>query len=246
MLQIVYPTRGRGAWPSSGAGGTLSGDGTRPGAYYRAPVGGPPMPGTAGYRAVRDEGTVSIDEYAVHQAVMGIQRFVGVSVADGLYGPRTAAAVAGWQQAHGLTGDGVFGPRTAAVAALPAVTRTCQQLKPGNEVLPRLVKGHLNYESRWDVGAVGGLSPRDLGLAQINGPAHPSLSVNDRLDPEVAIEWAAGFVLGNLDAMGWDVEDAAAAYNLGRAGARAWVSAGRPQFWNGRDIWRYVANVLGG
>jgi peptidoglycan hydrolase-like protein with peptidoglycan-binding domain len=33
-------------------------------------------------------------------------------VADGLYGPATAAAARSWQQAHGLVADGLIGPRT--------------------------------------------------------------------------------------------------------------------------------------
>lgn len=36
--------------------------------------------------------------------------------ADGLFGPRTLAAVKAWQQAHGLEPDGVWGPKSRALA----------------------------------------------------------------------------------------------------------------------------------
>lgn len=46
--------------------------------------------------------------------VVAIQRIVGVT-ADGVFGPRTTAAVRRYQGRHRLTPDGVVGPRTAAV-----------------------------------------------------------------------------------------------------------------------------------
>ena len=46
--------------------------------------------------------------------VVAIQRIVGVT-ADGVFGPRTTAAVRRYQGRHHLTPDGVVGPRTAAV-----------------------------------------------------------------------------------------------------------------------------------
>ncbi|QCG93975.1 lysozyme [Azospirillum sp. TSA2s] len=46
-----------------------------------------------------------------------IQSIVGV-VPDGHYGPLTKAAVSRWQTAHSLQADGVVGPRTAAAMGL--------------------------------------------------------------------------------------------------------------------------------
>jgi hypothetical protein len=46
--------------------------------------------------------------------VRALQEKLGVS-ADGVYGPKTRAAVKRFQRAHGLTPDGVAGPRTLAV-----------------------------------------------------------------------------------------------------------------------------------
>ena len=45
--------------------------------------------------------------------VRAVQQKLGVS-ADGVYGPKTRAAVKRFQRAHGLTPDGVAGPRTLA------------------------------------------------------------------------------------------------------------------------------------
>ena len=45
--------------------------------------------------------------------VRALQQKLGVSV-DGVYGPRTRAAVKRFQRAHGLSADGVAGPQTLA------------------------------------------------------------------------------------------------------------------------------------
>jgi peptidoglycan hydrolase-like protein with peptidoglycan-binding domain len=51
--------------------------------------------------------------------VRALQQKLGVS-ADGVYGPRTRAAVKRFQRAHGLTPDGVAGPRTLAALGVTA------------------------------------------------------------------------------------------------------------------------------
>ena len=47
-------------------------------------------------------------------AVKEVQRLIGVSPADGIFGPGTEAAVKAWQAKNGLTADGVVGPATKA------------------------------------------------------------------------------------------------------------------------------------
>lgn len=49
--------------------------------------------------------------------VRALQQKLGVS-ADGVYGPKTRAAVKRFQRAHGLTADGVAGPQTLAALGL--------------------------------------------------------------------------------------------------------------------------------
>lgn len=46
-------------------------------------------------------------------AVVALQKKLGVA-ADGIFGPRTAAALRKWQSSHGLTPDGIYGPKTQA------------------------------------------------------------------------------------------------------------------------------------
>ena len=58
--------------------------------------------------------------------VRALQQKLGVT-ADGVYGPRTRAAVKRFQRAHGLAPDGIAGPQTLAalgLAAQPAQERT--------------------------------------------------------------------------------------------------------------------------
>jgi len=47
-------------------------------------------------------------------AVKEVQRLIGVSPADGIFGPGTEAAVKAWQTKNGLTADGIVGPATKA------------------------------------------------------------------------------------------------------------------------------------
>src|SRR4051795_3113546 len=49
--------------------------------------------------------------------VRALQQKLGVS-ADGVYGPKTRAAVKRFQRAHGLAADGVAGPQTLAALGL--------------------------------------------------------------------------------------------------------------------------------
>jgi hypothetical protein len=54
--------------------------------------------------------------------VRALQQKLGVS-ADGVYGPRTRAAVKRFQRAHGLAADGIAGPQTLAALGLAAAAQ---------------------------------------------------------------------------------------------------------------------------
>jgi hypothetical protein len=58
--------------------------------------------------------------------IRALQQKLGVS-ADGVYGPRTRAAVKRFQRAHGLTADGVAGPQTLAALGLGASAPKAQE-----------------------------------------------------------------------------------------------------------------------
>lgn len=251
---ITYPGQGRGAWPTNGAGGTLNTDGTAPGRYYRSVAAGTSLGtvGLNGYRADKGNLKCSVDDYAVWRAVAGIQtelRQMGHlapdTVADGLYGRLTGQGVATFQKANGLVADGVYGPATSRALWEPVARSTAVDVDPAhaNQLTPILV-GTLNWESGWDPGAVGATTPQDLGLAQINGPAHPELSADQRLDPRTAISMAAGLIAANLRYFGYRTDAAIAAYNLGRAGASRWLLDGSPDIWGARDVRSYIDHIL--
>jgi hypothetical protein len=58
--------------------------------------------------------------------VRALQQKLGVS-ADGVYGPKTRAAVKRFQRAHGLAADGVAGPQTLAALGLGAAAPKAQE-----------------------------------------------------------------------------------------------------------------------
>lgn len=244
MVQLTYATKGRGAWPKSGVGGTLNADGTAAGQYYRAPADGSPMamPGYVGYMLLAAGAPVDVNFYAVHQGVRAIQREIGATV-DGLFGPATAARLTTWQTEKRLPADGVFGPQSAQ-AMFTTIAAALAKNISGSTTTSRLVLGHVPVESGWDPAAVGLSTPHDLGLGQINGDAHLDLTPEYRLTPRLALTAVATIVQADLAAMNWIVRDAIAAYNLGVGGARAWVKAGHPAVFNGAPIGSYVAAVL--
>lgn len=247
MIKLTYPPVGRGAWPASGLGGTLNVAGTRPGSYYRAPtIAGVRMPGLTGALAVRLGISCDINDYAVHRAVMALQPHFN-AYPDGILGPATSLAIRAYQKAHNLAMDGAIGPATCRAIFEELVVEAAAHLDTLHAVLLRKIAvGTISIESGFDPGAVGVDTPRDLGIAQINGPAHPSMSAAARLDPAIAIPWMVAFVDDHLREFRYDIEAAIAAYNLGVAGAWAWVNAGRPQWYRGRDVQAYVAKIKEG
>lgn len=239
-LSLIYPDHGRGAWSSTG--GTLRSNGLAPGSFYRSPVAPMPMPGLVGYKAVQASGSCDINSYSVYMGVRGIQRELGVTE-DGLFGDDTATALKAWQAAHSLEADGIFGPSSAKAMFTPVASSIAASIST-NSVVSRLTLAHVGFESGWDPGAVGYVEPRDLGLGQINGPAHADLTPQFRLTPRYALGFVANFVYDNLEAMLWNERDAIAAYNLGVGGARSWVRAGRPDVWRGTNVKQYIDGVL--
>jgi len=250
MANLVYPLTGRGAFPSSGAGGTLDTTGTKPGGYYRSPAPNSSMSmiGRAGFLAERDNTEVSVNDYAVFLAVKWFQGFFGVT-ADGLWGPKTDAVVKNWQTSKGLKADGVLGPATAKAIFKNLVVKVTKEVNSAHPELATIVSGHVAWESGYDPAAVGVTTPQDLGLGQINGIYHPDMSVEDRLNPETALKWIANFVNANLVYFKYNVPDAVASYNLGRGGASSWIRDGRPDVWvngsgNTVNVRKYIDSVL--
>lgn len=242
---ITYPLHGRGAFATNTkVGGTLNAAGTGPGPFYRAPANASVrMPGLTGALAVRNKTAVSINDYAVYKAVQQLQPYFGAAP-DGILGPKTSQSIRNYQKAHGLLVDGVIGPVTSKSLFKPIIVAAAKSIDLSHALLiQRAVIGHVVMESGFDPAAVGYMDPYDLGIGQINGPTHPSLSVDDRLNVKTAATWIAGFVDGNFKFFHYDEDPSIAAYNLGRGGASAWITAGRPQFFHGANVWQYIANV---
>ena len=252
---ITYPEKGRGAWPKTGAGGTLTADGSALGKYYRKPKlkSGQKRPGKLAYDAIVADYATDINAYAVYKAVQGIQRWIGAPV-TGMFDKYTGEHLREWQAEEGLPVDGVFGPAAARHLFEPVIIRQAELIDPGHPTLGKIAVGHCNWESGWDHGAVGGASPEDLGLFQINGPSHPSQSVDERLTPLSSIKYGVALVQGNLLAFNYDEDAGIAAYNLGKQGARNWISDGRPDVWvrtvdgveKSTDVRRYINEIKRG
>jgi hypothetical protein len=67
--------------------------------------------------------------------VRALQQKLGVS-ADGVYGPKTRAAVKRFQRAHGLTADGVAGPQTLAALGVSAAAPKAKEADDSSAAAP--------------------------------------------------------------------------------------------------------------
>lgn len=240
------PARGRGAWAVSGLGGTLNVDGRSKGPYYCLAA--------AGVRKVGDIPAGSdINSRAVRAGVLAIQnalqrRQVPVKV-TGVFDAQTKSAVAAFQREHmpGESDWGGVGPETAE-ALFHHDVKVRAQAAGLSEWWA--VCGIAYHESTYDPGAVGYLDPSDLGLFQINGPAHPDMTEQQRLQPIPSIIFAAEYLIGARGSLGGNLRDAVASYNLGVGGARTWIRAGRPDTWTPtgsttpRDVTGYIDGIL--
>ena len=251
-------TNGRGAWPNSGAGGTKDYKATTPGPYY--------------YIGTGDLATTgNPDAYAVRRAVRAYQNALnrrlgkGTVEVTGHFDQATSDAVTAFQNKHKdfVTPWGGIGEDTSFLILYPDLIA---QVNANNNpaLTPVIASGIVRHESAWDAGAVGFVDPNDLGLAQINGPAHPDLSAADRLRPKVAFKFVIDYMNNALarykNSKGTDTAfkrygvqgDAISSYNLGSGGTDRWISQGRPQWYTPqgvntpRDVWAYIESVLQG
>jgi hypothetical protein len=222
--------RGRSAWPKAGGGGTLEWDGRTVGRYYCLAAPGMPVVGSGGWKS--KDG----NERAVHGAVLAIQRAAtrrGYAVPrSGVYDTATRSAVRRFRrEVMGETTDtwGGVGPSTAKALLMPDLRRICKD--NGLTTQWTVVCGVVQNESAWDPGAVGYVKPVDIGLAQINGDAHPDMSEKERLDPIFAFTFIVNYLRNAMKALDGNIDYAIASYNLGITGCKRWIAAGCPEMY---------------
>jgi hypothetical protein len=207
--------------------------------YYRQALGTEVPIGSAW---LREEDT-SHAAYCVHLGVKAVQVLVGAPV-DGWFGADTAAAVIRAQNATGVEADGIVGPTSMKAFLTPLIT----ELAVHNAVPAPILGGLLVNESTLDPACVG-VNGMDHGIAQINLGAHPSVSVEQALDPGYAGEFTVNDLsmrhsqwFAKTVADPWDI--AIAAHNSPLL-ARRWAIEGVPPVVPGRvfQIADYVARV---
>jgi hypothetical protein len=221
--------RGRSAWSKTGVGGTLEWDGRTPGRYYCLAASGMPLVGSGGWKSK------DVNERAVHGGVLAIQRALtrrGYPVdATGTFDVDTRNATRKFRQEEMGETDtwGGVGPSTAKALLLIDLKRACS--KKGMRKNWPVVCGVVQNESAWDPGAVGYVKPVDIGLAQINGDAHPDMSERDRLDPIFAFTFIVTYLTNAMRALDGNIDHAIASYNLGITGCKRWIAAGSPEIY---------------
>jgi hypothetical protein len=193
---------------------------------------------------------------AVNAGVFAIQRALnrrfkeGDIKVTGVFDQATSDLVQRFQSERmsGQTPWPGCGPDTAKALFSPDIKSRCKKKGWPD---PAVVCGVIKMESNFDPGAVGLVDDRDLGLAQINGAAHPDLSEGERLAPLTAIDFVIDYLANATRALK-DEDLAIASYNLGIGGATAWDKAGRPNPYAPapgapkRDVNAYIAKIKTG
>jgi len=236
--------RGRSAWPKTGEGGTLEWNGKTPGRYYCLAAPGMPLVGSGGWRS-KDP-----NERAVHGAVLAIQRALRRRLdtkleVTGVYDRATAEAASAFRHGIGQDSWGGIGPYTAKELWLPELKALCH--RRGIDQW-EVVCGVVQNESAWDPGAVGYIKPVDIGLAQINGEAHPDMSERERLSPTFSFNFVINYLLNAMKRLDGNLDHAIISYNLGVTGAKRWLAAGAPAMYTPpgsvpRDVLAYVDRI---
>jgi peptidoglycan hydrolase-like protein with peptidoglycan-binding domain len=245
---MAIERQGRGAWPSDGRGGTRKNP-TTPGKHYLLAQGFDTV-GIAAVLRFLDGQAIPLDELAVNKGVLAIQRLVnaceGVSAKvpeDGLFGAKTDAGVREVQRLGSVPADGVVGPTTMKTLLLLPIMKAAAGRW-------QAVYGLLQNEGGWDPGAVGYIDSNDLGLAQVNLIAHPTVTVEQAFDPFWAIGFINGYLANAEKYLAGNARDSILSYNLGIGGTRQWIAAGRPRLWTPpwskveRDTTAYVDRIL--
>lgn len=186
--------------------------------------------------------------HAFKQAVIDNGYGDKINLSAQKFGSAMDKATRRFQTVEGITADGAIGPTTARhlFRHYSFSVEAAGTIEIPDHLLQRLG----GQESGHDPVAQGYVDPDDEGWAQINGPAHPNITLTQRWSPSFAIPWAASYLKTFYvdEAADWD--GALASYNIGSYYAKKWVAAGKPATGpvvNGIDFYaratHYVASV---
>jgi hypothetical protein len=126
-----------------------------------------------------------------------------------------------FQTNEGIQADGVIG----RVTARHLFRQRAQQAEATNGIPDNLLCKLKSWESQCDPVCLG--ISGDEGIAQINPPSHPEITVAQMWDPSFALPWAGASLRGSHIYIG-DWDGAVASYNVGGWLAKQWVQAGKP------------------
>lgn len=235
-MTVPSVDQGRGAWTR-----TAKDNGSRHYEYIK----GKPLDGSSPERDVNYQ-AVNLGVKAIQARINSYQiGYAPVLVEDGVFGPQTALAVKAVQAAFGFSSagqDGIVGPTTAK--------RLWRDLliwwggvyhAPASQLY-----GFMMLESVADPGAVGGTTPSDRGLSQINLSAHPYITVEQAFDPNFAVSYTAKRLADariKYSGKGVDLKNRCAiAQHNSPLWANQWYAAESPP---NEQIKKYVDLVLG-
>lgn len=162
---------------------------------------GMPSNGTGFYQLlspieVGSQPEVDFSHRAVWHGVKNLQQrinkigYTPKLVVDGHFGATTNAAALWAQKKLGVVVDGQVGPRTCAALFWPAIYSIAAKSHPDLPILGQYIGGIAMHESGFDTGAVGFSTPDDWGVVQINGPANPTMTEDQRFDYHTAFQYA--------------------------------------------------------
>jgi hypothetical protein len=88
----------------------------------------------------------------------------------------------------------------------------------------------------------------DIGLAQINGEAHPDMNERERLSPTFSFNFIISYLLNAMQRLDGNLDHAIASYNLGITGAKRWLAAGSPEMYTPpgsvpRNVPAYITRI---
>jgi hypothetical protein len=229
-MSLSDTTPGRGAWTSTAKG-------NRSRHYEHIP--GTPLDGASAQ--------ADLNHLAVNLGVKAIQARINSLgyepklQADGVLGAKTGAGIKWVQAKLNLRADGRLGPATAQRLWRDYVT----WFAAWRGAPPAHLHGLMSAESNGDPGAVGYLTPSDLGLFQINIKAHTYITPEQAFDPVFSTDYTARRLAEarrQFSGKGVALQtNCSIAQHNAPAWARQWYQDGYPP---NERIAQYVAKIL--